>query len=114
MSKINHEITLEQAVKMVTSFRQQLSEILQPDYTGALPFAETFDKAVFETLVAESGCESVRAYLGLDENKQVRLIFTGVNANGDDILPESGGAIFEIGSRCPPFCSKGPLNPSVT
>jgi hypothetical protein len=106
-----HEISLSQAVEMVTNFRKQLPNMLQPDYTGALPFAETFDKAVFETLVAEKGCTSVRAYLGLDESKQVRLIFTGVTADGNDILPDSGGAIFEVGNRCPPQCGVGPLNP---
>jgi hypothetical protein len=111
MPQTNHEISLNQAVTMVTNFRNQLSKMLQPDYQGALPFAETFDKSAFETLVEENGCTSIRAYLGLDEKKQVRLIFTGVAADGNDILPDSGGAIFEVGNRCPPTCGVGPLNP---
>jgi hypothetical protein len=109
-----HEISLNEAVEMVTNFRKQLPNILQADYKGALPFAETFDKSVFETLATEKGCTSIRAYLGLDEKNQVRLIFTGVAADGNDILPDSGGSLFEVGTRCPPECGVGPLNPSVT
>ena len=47
MSQTNHEITLEQAVAMVSRYRKALPSMLQTAYTGSLPFAETFDKAVF-------------------------------------------------------------------
>jgi hypothetical protein len=113
MPQNKHEITLDQAIAMVTNFRNQLPKMLQSTYKGALPFAETFDKSVFETLTGETGCVSIRAYLGLDEKNQVRLIFTGVAADGNDILPDSGGALFEVGGRCPPNCGVGPLNPQT-
>jgi hypothetical protein len=114
MSQNKHEIALDQAVSMITSFRTQLPKMLQPGYENALPYSETFDKSVFEQLTAASGCTSIRAYLGMDDQKQVRLIFASVTADGSDVLPESGGALFEVGARCPPECGIGPLNPTTT
>jgi hypothetical protein len=113
MPQNKHEITLEQAVSMITRYRTQLPKMLQPGYENALPFAETFDKSAFEQLTATSGCASIRAYLGMDEQKQVRLIFASVASDGNDILPDSGGALFEVGARCPPECGVGPLNPTT-
>ena len=107
-----HEISLEEAVALVTRYRKELKNIVQPNYASALPFAETFSKDVFAKLNEVPGSVSVRAYLGLDEKKQVRLIFTAVDAKNEDILPNDGGALFEYGQRCPPVCSGGPLNPT--
>jgi hypothetical protein len=109
----NHDISLNEAIQMVTTYRQELKNILQPDYSSALPFAETFDKSVFSKLATVPGSVSVRAYAGLDDKKQVRLIFVAVNANNEDILPDEGGSLFEFGQRCPPVCGTGPLNPQV-
>jgi hypothetical protein len=108
-----HEIPLKDAVEMVTRFHKELKNIVQPDYSTTLPFAETFNKTVFTTLNAVPGSVAIRAYLGLDDKKQVRLIFAAVNDKNEDILPDQGGALFEYGQRCPPLCPVGPLNPQV-
>lgn len=114
MSQTNHEITLEQAVAMVSRYRKALPSMLQTAYTGSLPFAETFDKAVFEKLTSVTGCRSIRSYLGLDEKNQITMIFTAVDEKNNDILSDQGGSLFEFGDRCPPICGVGPLNPSTT
>ncbi len=108
-----HNISLQEAVEMTSRYRKEKDSILKPEYAGkdVLPIAETFDKSAFEELVREKGCVSIRAYLGMDENKNIRLIFVGVNDKDEDILPDQGGAIMEYGSRCPPQCGKkSPLN----
>jgi hypothetical protein len=113
MTVNEHEIPLNVAVEMVTRFRKELKNIVQPDYAAALPFSETFNKSVFDTLNKVPGSVAIRAYLGLDDKKQVRLIFAAVNDKNEDILPDQGGALFEYGQRCPPTCPVGPLNPQV-
>lgn len=112
-SQKDHGISLEKAVELVTRFRTELGSIVQPGFENALPFSETFSKDVFESLVQQSGALGVRAYLGLDEAKQVRLLFVATNEKGEDILPDSGGSIYEYGQRCPPICSAGVLNPTT-
>jgi len=125
LENIDHRISVDAAVDMVTSFRDRLPSILQPSFTGALPYAETFNRNVFEELLALENCIAVRAYLGLDDQQQIRLILVGVNDDGEDILPPEeisnsgedsglGAALFEYGQRCPPVCgTQGPLNPPV-
>lgn len=110
------QISLKEAVQLVTTFRNQVKSIVQPDYSSALPFSETFSKDIFEKLSSQAGAVGIRAYLGLDENKQVRLIFVATDDQNQDILPDQDGedaAIFEYGQRCPPICGAGPLNPDA-
>jgi len=98
-----HEISLEQAVALTSRFRAAYPQLTGSAYPDALPFAETFPSAVFENLASLPGCSAIRAYLGLDGNQQVRLIFVAVNDQNEDILPGTGGgAIYEVGQRCPP------------
>lgn len=108
-----HEIPLIDAVAMVTRFRKEMKNIVQPAYSTALPYAETFNKTAFSALDKIPGSVAVRAYLGLDEKNQVRLIFVAVNDKSEDILSDQGGVIIEYGQRCPPVCSAGPLNPQI-
>lgn len=114
-----HRITLQQAVDMTTRYRKEKTAILKPEYSpDILARAETFSRAAFEELLAQPGCESIRAYYGMDEKKNVKLLFVAVNAENEDILPasgkeaEAGGSIQDVGQRCPPICGKqSPLNP---
>lgn len=100
-----HEITPEKAAEMTARYRKQMPQMMQAGYSNALPQAETFDKAIFEKLAAQPGCTGIRAYLGLDDENLVRIIFVGVNDKNEDMLPESGGgAVYEYGQRCPPLC----------
>lgn len=117
LQQINHEISLQEAINMTTRFRTEMQSMLKPEYanTGVLPISETFKKAVFADLALQSGCVGIRAYLGMDEDNKVRLIFVGVDDENTDILDSTElqrGYIFEYGQRCPPICGgAGPLNP---
>lgn len=115
---INHEISLEEAIKMTTRFRTEIQSMFKPEIAaiGVLPISETFNKSIFEDLVMQPGCVAVRAYFGMDSNNQVRLLFVGVDDNNNDILAstdEQAGYIFEYGQRCPPICAASPLNPQI-
>lgn len=108
----NHEISLEEASAMTKRFREQKDNVLKPEYKDILPLCETFDRTAFDQLTKESGCTTIRCYLGMDENLNVKLIFVAGNAKGDDILPPTADAkIMEFGERCPPICpGVSPLN----
>lgn len=108
-----HSIPLQEAIDMTTRYREQKDNIVKPQYTNLLPLSETFDKTAFDILTAENGCASIRCYLGMDKDLVIRLIFVGVDANDQDILPPAEGAeIMEVGAHCPPVCPGGasPLN----
>jgi hypothetical protein len=115
--QINHSISLNEAIVMTTRYHEEMPGMLKPEYVnpGIMPFAETFKKSIFTDLSAEPGCVAIRSYFGMDEKKNVRLIFVGVNDKNEDILPDGqgGGAIYEFGQRCPPICGVSPLNPQV-
>lgn len=104
---------------MTTRYRQEKTQILKPEYSpDILARAETFSRAAFEELLEQPGCESIRAYYGMDKEKNIKLLFVGVNAENEDILPsdkngqDGGGSIQNVGQRCPPICGKqSPLNP---
>jgi hypothetical protein len=112
---INHSISLNEAVKMTSRFRAQLQSMLQPEYSGSLPIAETFQKSIFIELAAQEGCEAIRSYYGMDDNSRVCIIFVGVDENNNDLLVganQKAASIFEYGQRCPPICGGvSPLNP---
>lgn len=101
---------------MTTRFQGLREAILKPEYTGKdlLPISETFSREAFEALTGVVGCTRIRSYLGMDDNLQVRLIFVAVNSKDEDILPDDGGVIIEVGSQCPPKCGISVLNPPAT
>lgn len=118
---MSHQISLQEAIEFTTTYRNEKKQILKAEYasTDILPISETFDKSAFEELIYQPGCVKIRAYFGMDENKNVRLVFVGVNDKNQDLLPlkntESGAGgptIQERGQRCPPICPDGsPLYP---
>lgn len=117
---MDHFISLAQAVEMTTTFRENRDKILATNYQGTtfLPNAETFDRAAFDAVLSQLGCEQLRIYYGMDSELKVHAIIVGVNAQNEDILPVTGDAtddgstgIIEVGQRCPPDCGTGsPLN----
>lgn len=98
---IPHQITLEQAIQMTTSYRSA-----KPD---GMPNAETFTKESVLTLLQQPDCVSFRIYYGRKEDNTIHAILVGVNTVGEDILSimneeETEGIILEEGQRCPPIC----------
>ena len=116
---MDHLISLEQAVQMTTTFRENKDKILQDGYQGKdlIANAETFDRAAFDKLLAQPGCEQVRIYYGMDEALKVHAIIVGVDAAGNDLLAPSDSPsgqepiILDIATRCPPDCPVSVLNP---
>lgn len=111
LQQISHQISLEEAVGMVSRYRSDMQQMLKPEYSemDVLPVCETFNKNIFYDLASQNGCVAIRSYFGMDENQHVRLIFVGVDDNNDDML----NSMFEHGIRCPPICPPtGPLNPA--
>ncbi len=114
----NHRITLKEATELTRRYQDERESMSTPDYKDALPYCETFDKQAFDELIREPESVSVRCYFGMNENKEVRLIFVSVDDKNKDILPgedeqaDAGAGILENGTRCPPICPHdGPLNP---
>jgi hypothetical protein len=114
---MNNEISLQQAIDMTTRFREQNAS----GGKMVIPNCETFDRAVFDQILGQTGCVKMRIYSGLDTDFGYRAIIVGVNDKDEDILPPSttlstvtdgNGTIGEDGMTCPPYCPpSSPLNP---
>ena len=118
-----HRITLDNAKQLTKKYRDNKKKILKDEYGNkpTLPICETFDRDAFEELLAVPGCVSIRAYFGMDEELNVKLIFVAVNDKNEDILPQvqilpegdtgmlamssdDDVPISNTGDRCPPTC----------
>lgn len=108
-------ISLQQAIDMTTLYRQEKENILAIPFKGQniLARCETFDRVVFDTLLAKTGCAAIRIYYGMDTELKVHAIVVAVNDQNEDILPTGGmgsaamdgdGDIGEQAYRCPPEC----------
>lgn len=132
LNQLNHDIPLPLAMEMIARYRAQCEVILKPEFQNkeVLPYCETFQADAFARILAQPSCVGVRAYLGMDKEDKVKLIFFGVNDQYKDIIPsDSGtqsfkastgrspagasatedegddeGVIIEEGQRCPPLC----------
>ena len=61
--------------------------------------------------LAESGAESARSYIGIDENDVFHLLIVGVDGDGNDMTDELAGQyVYDFTQPCPATCSAtGPL-----
>jgi hypothetical protein len=122
----SHFITLAKAVEMTTVYRTEKDNILSPEFKGKqiLPTCETFNREAFDFLLAETGCAGLRLYYSMDESLKIHIIAVGVNAQNEDLLPNSNvsslkssvssedNKIVEDSQRCPDDCPPpSPLNP---
>ncbi|HEV7620215.1 MAG TPA: hypothetical protein VGO09_00705 [Flavisolibacter sp.] len=111
-----HRISLDAAIKMTRTFRAKKKDIIAESFRtqNILPDAETFDRIIFDQLLALPGCVGLRIYYGLDDKDEMHAIIVGVSADNEDILPtgpSTNVTIGEEGRTCPPFCSPAsPLN----
>ena len=114
-------ISLQQAIALTTTYRNERENILADAQKGKdiLPLSETFDRASFEALLAETDATFIRVYLGMDSDQKIRLIVVAADSENVDILPAEDDAentdgdtgILEDGIRCPPNCPPtSPLN----
>ena len=54
-------------------------------------------------LLATEGVVDVRAYMGVDESGTQKLMFVGVDANGNDMI-DVNNFIYDSTKPCPPNC----------
>lgn len=116
-------ISLEQGIAMTTRYQELKGQLLNPDFPGKdiLPTAETFNRTVFDKVLAHPDCVALRIYFSLNDENQLRSIIVGVNDKNEDILPtdptstnagEDEIGIIEAGNVCPPYCpTTSPLIP---
>ncbi|RYY87534.1 MAG: hypothetical protein EOO15_11640 [Chitinophagaceae bacterium] len=102
---MNHEIDLQTAINMTTTYRGKLEKLLAPGYEGAMPLSETFDIEAFQILM-EQNPKQIRIYYGMNEDNSVHAVLVGVDTNGNDMFPGQpmDGKIMELGKRCPVSC----------
>ncbi|CAN5399741.1 hypothetical protein BH10BAC3_BH10BAC3_11480 [soil metagenome] len=77
--------------------------------------AITYNKQALIDLLGQDGCVSFRVYPGINKEEQIALIFVGVDAEGNNILPVTasepegdsltadGGKIVDEGQMSPPY-----------
>jgi len=107
-------ISLAQGIEMTSIYRKEMENILAPLFRGKdiLPVCETFDRASFEALLAETDATYIRIYLGMDKDLKIKIIAVAANSKNVDILPSAApaaldgddGNIVEDGVRCPTIC----------
>ena len=101
-------ISLQDAAAMTATYRQDRETILADAYKNQniLAKCETFDRDVFDSVLAQSGCVGIRVYYGMDGNSRVHAIIVGVNSSDEDIIfPNTDNSlIIEQGVRCPVDC----------
>lgn len=99
---------------MTTLFRANKETILATGYKNMkiLPKAESFPASVVNQVLAQTGCQGLRIYYGMDPTLKVHAILVGYDATDKDILPptvtlteaDPSGLIVERGVRCPDTC----------
>ena len=90
--KENHDISLEDAEKMILEYAEKYKE-------G--PFAWTFGRDAVEEILAQEGCVALRIFGGLYEGDEFHPILIGVTSDGRSM---SGGAVRDFPLPCPPYC----------
>lgn len=113
----NHFISPAAAKAMTEYYMAEKENILAEEYQNQdiLCRCETFNRAAFEALLAETECEGIRIYFAMDQNMKIRTIIVGVNGSNEDILPpdqnweSSPNKIVESGRPCPEYCPSEPL-----
>ena len=69
--------------------------------------AVLFPRDVYERILAQPGCQGIRAYNGRGEKGEQHTVLVGVDADGNDM---TSGVLSQYGIPCPPYCG-GPQGP---
>jgi hypothetical protein len=103
-------IPLSTAVTWVDNWRNADSHNLVDAHGNVIKGFWIPSADLSETL-AESGAESARSYIGIDENNEFHLLIVGVDGDGNDMTDEEAGQfVYDLTRPCPPMCSQsGPL-----
>jgi hypothetical protein len=114
---MSHFIPLTEAAAMTARFQNNKESILVTELRNQdiLTICERFDRSAIDTILAKTGCVSIRIYYGMDEDLKVHALLVGVNANDQDLIVVSSSLtneepttdeedIAERAYRCPPYC----------
>jgi len=98
-------ISLSDAIALTQNYRDNKDSILDPKVNpDVLPICESFDRADFDALLAQTDCQGIRIYMGMDKDLNQRVVAVGVNSDDEDILTTDEEIIIEKGVRCPDVC----------
>lgn len=108
---MSHFISLREAKELIGRYKVEKDQVLKREYENVLSFSESFNRDAFDTLLKKPGCEGLRFYFGMFEDRKVTLVAVAVDANGNDILDARNNNenevlddIVEKGTHCPPNC----------
>jgi hypothetical protein len=93
--KEQHQITLEEAIKLISNFRNKQS--------GDVIKAHYFGKEALQKLLDQEGCVGIRIYYAAQDDGTPELVIVGVDENGKDL---EEGVILERNYPCPPYCDE--------
>jgi hypothetical protein len=105
MSIRNHEISLQQAIALISRYRD--------NHPADFPYYETFHIEAIRQLIMPAACSFLRIYFGRKQDNEVVLILVAADAQEQDLLPLVVGTgitnadqniIIEDGYRCPQYC----------
>ncbi len=95
MAEQNHAISLADAVVLTTRARE----------ASLLPIhAWQFDRGIIDQILAQTGAEGVRIYLGMDAAGAANLVIVGTDTDKKDL---TAGVLAEYGLPCPIWCDDG-------
>jgi hypothetical protein len=95
----NHIVTLDQAVKFVSTYK------LAPTFAVKGAY---FDRSIFDKILAQKDCIGIRYYYGRKDDGTPCLVLVGVDSKGNDM---TAGILGEDAILCPPLCPPAsPLN----
>ncbi len=114
LTTTNHNITKNEAVRLVTNYCnnvERLGNNTVHQKAGAeinLFFSDAFNKAAIMEILNQPECIGIRAYMGMDDGNNAKLIIVGVDRNENDYNLNPGNAkvsaIMQDGFMCPPNC----------
>ncbi|MFN5422858.1 MAG: hypothetical protein ACK5AO_06300 [bacterium] len=105
----NNLIDLQTAIALTKRYRENKDSLVTPEFSNSMCLAETFDASAIRAVIDQPGCVAFRAYYGMKENKEISLVFVGVNDKNQDILFEddpSKNILVDLPQKCPPYCNE--------
>ena len=105
-------ITLADGANMTALYRNKKEEILMEEYryAGILPICESFNRDVFDQLLANEAVKGIRIYAGMTEDLQQNFIVVGVDENDEDVYlypvpgQQTEAYVIDNSIRCPDRC----------
>ena len=95
---------------------QNVAEELTQNWRNNNPLDElkafSLSREAIEAILAVPNVANLKIYFGKDDNGTVKLVYTGSDANGKDILSNNRVSnIYDVAKPCPTYCDPtSPLN----